>query len=68
MGLGSEIDQSSVEDELRSVVECLLTARYSEREIVDYLEGPFGVSPETAARAILAVAGSGARYGVRGKP
>lgn len=65
MGFFSESEQSSAADQLRGVVECLLTARYSEGEIVDYLEGPFGVSPETAEHAVRAAVGSSARRGVR---
>ena len=36
----------------RAIVECLLAARYSEHEIVDYLVGTLGIS-EPAAFAAL---------------
>jgi len=48
-----------VKTDLRAVVECLLTAHYSELEIVDYLTGPIGVSEADAARAVQEVAGTG---------
>ena len=42
---------------LRAVVECLLTAHYSEREIVDYLESAFGLTLEEALDAVQDTAG-----------
>jgi hypothetical protein len=44
---------------LRAVVECLLTAHYSEVEIVDYLTGPMGVAEADALRALHEVSGTG---------
>ena len=37
---------------IRAVVECLLTASYSEREIVDYLENAYGLTPQEATIAV----------------
>ena len=48
-----------VRTDLRTVVECLLTAHYCEQEILDYLTGPMGVSEAEAIRAVHAVAGAG---------
>ena len=41
-----------METDLRVIVDCLRTAHYSEREIVDYLERTLGVSPAEAAGAL----------------
>jgi hypothetical protein len=43
------------------MVECLLTARYSESEIVDYLTGPLGLLDEDAIQAVRDVSGA-SRY------
>jgi hypothetical protein len=50
--------------DLRAVVECLLTAHYSEQEIVDYLTGPIGVTEEAAIRAVRDWAGAGDPVGL----
>jgi hypothetical protein len=42
----------SVDTNIRAVVECLLTASYSECEIVSYLESTYGF---TAQEAVVAV-------------
>lgn len=34
------------------MVECLLTAHYSESEIVDYLTGPLGIAEDDAIDAV----------------
>ncbi len=47
-----------MQTDLRAVVECLLTAHYSEIEIVEYLTGPFGVTEVEALRAVRGCAGS----------
>ena len=47
-----------MDTDLRAIVECLLTAHYSEYEIVEYLAGPFGLAEEEALRAVHDVAGS----------
>ena len=52
---------------LRAVVECLLTAHYSEREIVDYLEGAYGLTLEEALDAVQETAG-GLGLGSRLRP
>lgn len=44
--------------DLPAMVECLLTAHYSEIEIFDYLTGPLGVTEAEALGAIRACAGS----------
>jgi hypothetical protein len=41
-----------VNTDLRAVVECLLTAHYSEVEIVGYLKGPFGLPEDEAVAAV----------------
>ena len=46
-----------VKTDLRAVVECLLTAHYSEIEIVEYLTGPIGVTEAEALRAVRGCAG-----------
>jgi hypothetical protein len=48
-----------VKTDLRTVVECLLTAHYSEQEIIDYLVGPIGVTEAAAIHAVRDCAGSG---------
>jgi hypothetical protein len=40
--------------DLRAIVECLVAARYSEHEILDYLTGPLGCSDEAATAALAA--------------
>jgi hypothetical protein len=57
------VDQSDVETQLRAVVECLLTAHYSEREIIDYLTGPLGVPEADAVRALRELAGPADAFG-----
>jgi len=52
------VDQLGMRTELRAVVECLLTAHYSEQEIVDYLTGPIGVTEAEAVRAVQDCAGA----------
>ena len=42
---------------LRPIVECLLTADYSEGEIIDYLQGPLGVPEDEAVLAVREAAG-----------
>jgi hypothetical protein len=46
-----------VDANIRAVVECLLTASYSEREIVDYLESSYGLTVQEAAIAVRDAAG-----------
>jgi hypothetical protein len=41
-----------VNTDVRAVAECLLTAHYSEHEIVDYLMGPFGLAEDEAMSAV----------------
>ena len=38
--------------DLRAIVECLLTAHYSDVEIVEYLTGPLGLTEHEAVRAV----------------
>ena len=38
--------------DLRAIVECLFAAHYSEREIIAYLSGPFGLTEEQATIAV----------------
>jgi len=38
--------------DLRTIVECLLAAQYSEAEILDYLVGPLGSTDREAQRAL----------------
>jgi hypothetical protein len=40
--------------DLRSIVECLFAAHYSEHEILDYLTGTLGCSDAEAAAALVA--------------
>ena len=49
--------QAGMRTDLRAVVECLLTAHYSEQEIFDYLTGPLGVTEAEAERAWRETAG-----------
>jgi hypothetical protein len=42
----------------RAIVECLLSARYSEAEIIDYLKGPMGLSEDEAIAAVHDATGS----------
>ena len=44
-----------------AIVGCLLSASYSELEIVDYLEHVLGLGAEEAAAVVRDVAGSGKR-------
>jgi hypothetical protein len=46
-----------VHTNIRAVVECLLTASYSEREIVDYLERAYGLTTQEAVSAVHDAAG-----------
>ena len=50
-------DAWGVDANIRAVVECLLTASYSEREIVDYLENAYGLTPREAVIAVRDTAG-----------
>jgi hypothetical protein len=50
-------DAGDVDVNIRAVVECLLTASYSEREIVDYLESAYGLSAQEATIAVRETAG-----------
>ncbi|MGO9872478.1 MAG: hypothetical protein ACLPVY_01655 [Acidimicrobiia bacterium] len=43
--------------DLRAIVECLLTAHYSDVEIVDYLKGPLGLTEHEAVCAVRDAAG-----------
>lgn len=43
--------------DLGTIVECLLSAHYSESEIVDYLVGPLGLSEDEAVSAVREGAG-----------
>ena len=54
---GGGVDQFDVDTHLRAVVECLLTAHYSEREVIDYLTGPLGVTEGAAITAVRDLAG-----------
>ena len=56
-------DHHTVRTDLRAMVECLLTAHYSESEIIDYLTGPLGLADEDAIKAVRDVSGAG-RYTV----
>ena len=42
---------------IRAVVECLLSASYSEREIADYLEHAYGLTMHDALSAVHDAAG-----------
>ena len=46
-----------MDSNIRAIVECLLSASYSEREIVDYLERAYGLTPHDALRAVHDAAG-----------
>jgi hypothetical protein len=46
------MSSNSVFTDLRAVVQCLFAANYSEREIIQYLMGPFGLSQEAATLAV----------------
>jgi hypothetical protein len=52
------MNRETINTELRAIVTCLLTAHYSECEIVDYLKGPLGVPEEDAIRAVDDAAGT----------
>jgi hypothetical protein len=41
----------------RAIVECLLAAHYSDREILDYLTGPLGLADTHAFAELEAVGG-----------
>ena len=47
-------DASPVAADLRTIVECLLAAQYSEAEILDYLVGPLGTTEREAHLALEA--------------
>ena len=51
------VDQVGVKPDLRAMVECLLTAHYSEIEIFEYLTGPIGVTEAEARGALRARGG-----------
>jgi hypothetical protein len=46
-----------VSSDLRPIVECLLTAHYSEGEIIEYLLGPLGIPEDQAVLAVRDAAG-----------
>jgi len=46
------MSSKSLFNDLRAVVQCLFAANYSEREIIQYLMGPFGLSQEAATTAV----------------
>ena len=46
------MSSNSLFTDLRAVVQCLFAANYSEREIIQYLMGPFGLSQEAATMAV----------------
>jgi hypothetical protein len=48
-----------VQTDRRAIVECLLSARYSEAEIIDYLKGPLGLSEDEAVNAMRDATGAG---------
>ena len=51
---GSRADRSvSVVPDLRTIIDCLLAAQYTQDEIFDYLTGPLGLSEAEAAAAVL---------------
>jgi hypothetical protein len=43
--------------DIRAIVECLLAAHYSDREILDYLVWPLGLAEPDAGAALEAVRG-----------
>ena len=47
----------SVQTDIRAVIECLLTASYSEHEIIDYLESAYGLTVQEAVAAVQDIAG-----------
>jgi len=47
-----------VQTDRRAIVECLLSARYSETEIIDYLNGPLGLSEDEAVHAVRDATGT----------
>jgi hypothetical protein len=57
-----------VHTNIRAVVECLLTASYSEREIVDYLESAYGLTAQEALIAVRDAAGGHASSASSGAP
>jgi hypothetical protein len=48
-----------VQTDRRAIVECLLSARYSESEVIDYLTGPLGLSEDEAVNAVRDATGAG---------
>ena len=46
-----------MDTDLRAVVECLFAASYTEAEIIDYLEGTLGATPQDAVDAVNAAGG-----------
>jgi len=50
-------DATPVAADLRTIVECLRAANYSEAEIVDYLVGPLGTTEREAYLALEAARG-----------
>jgi hypothetical protein len=51
----AQANGAGISGELRSIVECLLAAHYSEHEILDYLTVPLGCSDADATAAVIAV-------------
>jgi hypothetical protein len=56
---GRRVDSQEVQTDRRAIVECLLSARYSEAEIIDYLKGPLGLSEDEAVNAVRDATGAG---------
>ncbi len=48
-----------VQTDRRAIVECLLSARYSESEVIDYLKGPLGLSEDEAVNTVRDATGAG---------
>ena len=53
------VDSNEMQTDRRAIVECLLSARYSEAEIIDYLKGPLGLSEDDAVNAVRDATGTG---------
>jgi hypothetical protein len=47
-----------VHTDTRAIVECLLSASYTEHEIIDYLETAYGLTTQEAVIAVQDVAGA----------
>ena len=55
--LDAQHDEPQRTQGVGEVVQCLLAASYTEREIVDYLERAYGLTPEEAVTAVARTAG-----------